>query len=298
MYYVVSNVCRKATVYVEKMKIFQYIGKIYHVKDISNNKVNKDVQSMLMPLNLMQHIMFCPKYRIKDNVITPNSRISNFVSMIATVVFIYIFIFNMCEMISVELTGFNYFLCVYNGIYTSFGFVMNFMTGVIQTKSNVKFVLTFQNVHRFINNETSFNHIIIWNWIVVLGILGFDVIFTVYLHINIGFPFYSAYTAYLVIFFDCNIIYVIQIINCLENKVKLWNIRIYNSQDIEEVTCGQNYNTRLFQAYFEILQCYDIFKHTFQQFVSTLLSYRKIFYEYSKPGYNFIFNYCRFSDTF
>ncbi|XP_047035442.1 uncharacterized protein LOC124641416 [Helicoverpa zea] len=48
------------------------------------NILDKDVQLMLWPLNLMQYMMLCPKYQIKNNLITPNNLISNIISIIAT----------------------------------------------------------------------------------------------------------------------------------------------------------------------------------------------------------------------
>ncbi|PZC83178.1 hypothetical protein B5X24_HaOG200823 [Helicoverpa armigera] len=75
------------------MKFFNF-GRMHqpNVVDVSfPNNVDKDVQAMLFPLNLMQNVLLCPKYRIKNNIISPNSVISNVISLIATIGYIILF---------------------------------------------------------------------------------------------------------------------------------------------------------------------------------------------------------------
>ena len=73
------------------MKIFKKNRN--NIPGILKNTVDKDVQAMLLPLNLMQYFSFCPKYRITNNVITSNGVISNFVFMTVTLIFILSFVF-------------------------------------------------------------------------------------------------------------------------------------------------------------------------------------------------------------
>ncbi|XP_022835294.1 uncharacterized protein LOC111362778 [Spodoptera litura] len=57
--------------------------KAYDLPDVDN-----DVQTMLRPFTVMQYIMFCPRYRIRDNYITPNTAAMKFISMPITLTFI------------------------------------------------------------------------------------------------------------------------------------------------------------------------------------------------------------------
>ncbi|KAF9405870.1 hypothetical protein HW555_013558, partial [Spodoptera exigua] len=45
-----------------------------------NNMIDKDLQWLLWPLNIMHKVLLCPKYRINDNFIDPNSLLIKFMS--------------------------------------------------------------------------------------------------------------------------------------------------------------------------------------------------------------------------
>ena len=239
------------------------------IKLISNRTVDKDVQSMFFPLNLMHFIILCPKYRIKHDIITPNSLISVFVSMIMTLIAILTFVHS-SYVITLNISDHaSVFLYWFNCAFVCFGFALNFMIGLNLTKSNVQFVLMFQKVHRFINNQSGFNQIIIWTWIIVIMVFSSYVIVLTYLYANMSAKFSKVYAAYFFIIFDVNIVYAIRVIRLLENKVVLWNIREFNPLEIENIR-GAKYSYKVLQAYAEILECYDIFKHNFQAFVRIL----------------------------
>ena len=240
------------------------------MNNILYKTVDKDVQSMLLPLNLMQHIIFCPKYRIKHDVITPNSFKSNLASMTTTLVFIFAFAYRTYMLTFYqEFIGnksFMYVTSTYDTVYYCSGLIINFITGIIQTKNSVKFVLTFQRVHRFLNNEVSFNHFVVWNWIILsLALCGHLSVFTI-ICIIIDIPYVSMFICFLVITFDFNVLYTIRIIQLLENKFVLWSKHVLNyrlnayGEDCKNV----------FQVYVDLLECYNIHKHCFQQFVSIL----------------------------
>lgn len=247
--------------------------KNHPVRYISNHAVDKDVQSILLPLNLIQHIMLCPKYRIKNNLIYPNSYFSNFISTIGTLVFILIFLYRLyiVSLIKDNLgrTTFIYLISYFDFIYYSFGFVINFVIGLIYSDKSIQFVLTFQKVQRFLNDETNFRRYVIFNWIFIMLTFGTYLIVFTYFCIQLSFEY--MFYAYFLLIFDLNIVCAIRIFNLLENKVILWNIRILRFHEIERT--DPSYGKKLFQAYFNILKCYEIHKVCVQQFVST----RKLF---------------------
>ena len=234
--------------------------------------VNKDVQSMLLPLNLMQYIMFCPKYRIKENVITPNSFFSKFISMIVTLILILIFMYRVFFVLSHKDSIITVLIVtsIYDCIYYCFGFIMNFLIGLIHTKKSIKFVLIFQKVHRFLYNESSFNRVIIGNWVMVIMALAYNVILYTYFCVKLHRTL--MYTGYFLIFFDFNVIYASRVFKMLEDKLVLWNRRLLNSQKVINMH-RRRHSMEMFQTYVGILECYYICNVCFQHFVSTLICF-------------------------
>ena len=231
--------------------------------------VDKDVQSLLWPLNLMQCIMFYPKYRIKNDLITPNSQISNFISMIATIVFSSLFSYTSFSE-NPESLGFPTFTLIANfnnSLLFGFGFCMNFVIEVIQTKNNVQFVLTFQNVHRFLNKGANVNHFIIGNWILgIMALSYYVIIFTSFAALT-GACFSDLFVCYFLVVFDFNIVYATRLVKLLEKQVSLWSIQVLNSRGFED-TQREDYYKKAFQVYVEILECYSTCKLCFQKLVS------------------------------
>ena len=235
------------------------------VTTILNNVVDKDVTSMLLPLNLMQYIMFCPKYRIKNNCITPNGFISNVISIIVSLVFMLLYVRFTVYTLYYYQDNFNVPIFVlistwYDVFFHSLGFIMNCVIGIVQSKKSVKFVLTLQKVHRFLVNETSFKQFIVWNWIIVVVVLWGHLCIETCFGILTRLPIVTYYSCYIMVFFDFNIIYGIRVIKLLEDKVLLWSTKSGDEN---------SKNEEVFQVYVDILDCYDIYKDCFQYFVST-----------------------------
>ncbi|PZC77044.1 hypothetical protein B5X24_HaOG200693 [Helicoverpa armigera] len=258
-----------------KLKICRYCSVSTKKTSLTMNSVlDKDVQSMLLPLNLMQYLTFCPKYRTKDNFIISTSRVSNVISVIGTLVLILslelyyykiVFIDNISEK---QYYRFMYSL-IFDSIYLSFGFILNFMDGILGSKNNINFVLRLQGVHRFLtkgnNDKKRFKYFIICSWIIVISFVSvcfFSVPLT-FIHTE----FYIHIIYYLIILiFDINLIYATRIIKLLEHQVATW-IQVFSCNELDYL-CEETLLKKLFRAYVDILQCYDIYKLCFQHFVS------------------------------
>ena len=235
----------------------------------NNNSVDIEVQKMLSPLNLMQYTMFCPKYRIKNGFIYSNSLFSNFVSMIVTAVFICLSTFGTYLVnFNKESLGLPTFMILsfnLSCIYVCIGFILNFVIGINQTGNNVAFVLIFQTVHRLFNKDRQF---ILWNlFLEMLAVGSYFIIFTCFL-LKSGLPFYSVYYCNFVVVFDFNIIYAMRLIQLLESKMNQWNLRVTNSQKLD--TPEDHFSNKEFQAFVDILTCYNLHAISFQPLVSFL----------------------------
>lgn len=98
----------------KKMNLFKNLKKKYQTDRILGTIIHKDVQSMLLPLNVMQFTTLCPKYCIKNNCISPNSIVSTFITFITVLLFddyVYLQHFNFMLHIKLKIS-FVYFLII------------------------------------------------------------------------------------------------------------------------------------------------------------------------------------------
>ena len=237
-----------------------------------NNVVDKDVQSMILPLNILQNIFFYPKYRIKDNFINPNSFSSKLVSMLGMIAFSFLFLYRVFEIHHNKIirtkANIVYLSSYFDFISNSLGFILNYTINVVFTKRNVSFVLKIQDVHRFLKDETYVRHFVKWNWI-----SGF-LIFFIYIFLDmcccllIQVPLIDIFCCLSLMSFDLNIVYAVRFIKLLSHKVDLW---IIHAQYLQQMGASENkaYCRRMFQAYVNILECYDIYRSSFQEMAST-----------------------------
>lgn len=234
------------------------------VEVLLDNMIDKDVQSMLLPLKILQNIMFCPKYAIKSDFITPNDCVNNLVSLFATVVFISAFInrFYNIWCFGINRTVAIYFSYVFDIIYYCIGYSINFVSTYIYSTNEVEFVLTFQKIHRLLNDKHSFEHCIIFNWIYTLSVICSYIFYFIYFSLQTKIPYYELITITL-LFFDFNMIFAIRFIKLLESKLVVWNIQCVSSLDIDS-THTKLKDEDMFQAFVNILKCYKIYKVIYQ----------------------------------
>ena len=232
--------------------------------------VDKDVQALLFPLNLMQNIVIYPKYRIKNNFIYPNSRPAKFVSLCFMILSIFIFSYRVYELhVSLPVRSFiniAYITSYFDVIFYSIGFVINYVGNVMRTKRNIMFVLKIQDVHRFLNNDIYFKRFTICNWTSAVVIFGSYVCIAAYIYSEFDISASILFYGFTIICFDLNIAYATRLIKLLQHKVDLWNIQAQRLQQMDQrdnETCCK----RMFQAYVNIIECYEIYKKSFQYMV-------------------------------
>ena len=202
------------------------------------NVVYEDVQSILFPLNLMQYFMLCPKYRIHNHLITPNNLISHLLSFIGVVLFLIIFAFHAHALyFDADTLGFPKFADFWgffsDFIFFSVGFIMNFVLGIVNSKNNISFVLTFQEVHRFLNNEITSKRFIICNWIIVILFPLLYIFVYTYVFIKLGLPVPLLYCMYLLIFMNYNVIYATRVLKLFSIIKSILSIYLWNEMYVD-----------------------------------------------------------------
>lgn len=239
---------------------------------VPDNFIDKDVQNMLLPLNIMQHVFVSPKYIIKNNCIIPNNCYSYFFAACFAIFYVAIFSYRTyCRITSKSPTdyykfsddGTNYIgqiiVCIMP--------IISLYAVIFQSDSNVRLILKFLNIHRFLNNETEFKRFIVFTWISVILIFTFMFIFIAFTYISFKLPYYNIICGFLIESININIVYAIRLIKVLTQKIVLWNRKTFELQSMEDRE-RKDCCYKLFQAYVDILDCFDIYRICFQQTVS------------------------------
>lgn len=229
--------------------------------------VDKDIETVLRPVNIMQTIFFCPKYRIKDNTIYPNSLLSNILSISGTMCLIFIVLYRLHQLSSyedfVQYLIFVYLAACCDICFYAVGFLLNCFLTIVQVPKNIKFVLTIQSIHRFLNNKRYLRTFSVVNCLIALWIfLTFTCLICFFnLATNFGL------VAFTYVSFDVNVIYATRCITVLKDMLDLWIEEVLYPLLIRDMDM-KHYCQVMFQRYADILNAYDTFKSTFKYFVS------------------------------
>lgn len=247
----------------------------HRVEVLLNNFLDKDMQSMLLPLNLMQIFQFCPKYCIRDNFITPNSHFSQLLSVFGTLLYISVLVYEIYNMYNKP----NKFLSTttpfistnVNFVSNCLGFLLNLVLTISKTNENVLLILKIQEIYRFLNNKSSFKLFIISNWLAVMVFLVWHICSTFFFCVMLDIPVHVILSSVILFSLDSHIVYAVRLIQFLKYQADLWNMRALQYERINHRD-RQYYCEKLFLTYGNILDCYDIYKILYQQMVSKIKS--------------------------
>lgn len=244
-------------------------GVNYRIEVVTDNFVDKDVQSMLRPLNLMTNIFFNPFYRIKNGFITPNSCISNCLTFCFLIFALCLFFYRSYDRVRMK-AGVIKSVSVINIDYFTDAFVTIFRYTVIvlYSKNNAMFVLNFVKVNRFLNDEVGFKRFIFGNWVSVVSLFFINVFLIFYICLMLGLPSYNLICGCIYESMDIHVLYAIRLINLLKHKIQLWNCKVFELQSVPNGSLKKGLYKKMFQSYFDILHCYDFYKSFFQFLVS------------------------------
>lgn len=236
----------------------------YRVEILLNNLVDKDVQAMFKPLNIMQLITFCPKYKIRDNFITPNCRVSKVISLIGTLAFIAILAKHISSFFIMPVTTTVLIANVIDTTIYFIGYVVNFIVCVMYSDHNLMIVLSIQDVHRILNDKSQFKSFTFWNWFILFFVNFWNIAPFVYHEFS---NFSLDLEMLILMVFDCIVLYSIRILDLLESKVALWNMEVLKPR-LNSNT--KEYNIKMFNVFVKIFECYDLYKTSYQYLVGIL----------------------------
>lgn len=231
--------------------------------------IDEDIQSMLYPLNLLHKIFFCPKYQIRNNIILPNGYISKIVCLIVTVMYILLFLYRVYYVQPLKTKQLIFVLIgsYYDFIAVLIGLLLNYFVNLLDSRRNIDIVLKIQDLHRFLNEKVNFDRFVVLNWISIIIASFLYFIIIVVGRITLNQPNFEFICGFAFLRFDVNIIYITRFIKLLSIKMNLWINQAWDIRQMDQDLID-SYCKRMFQAYANILNIYDLLKASYQQLVS------------------------------
>lgn len=229
--------------------------------------IDKDLQSTIKPLHIMETLLMSSKYKIRNDCIKTHCVSYHIVSFIATILKVLVSIY--ASMQAVEVYGKTNMLCfsiVYDTFYFSIGCCLNFYSNVTHRHSNIALLLKIQKVQRNFKISAIENVKINWYWFFVITSYYFIFVISFHHLYNLGDVTISLSLLFFICF-DFNIIYVAKILNILCSSVKVWMQELQRSGYLarSEYEC---YWENMFEVFLEILEAYQLLQKTFEQLVS------------------------------
>lgn len=236
----------------------------------SKHRVDKDIQSIVLPLNLSQVVFLQFKYLIKDNFIQSHTPLMNGLSICSILSLVMLQFYEDFTLLNVNIVKcYLDFALLFEYCLHCSKFITTFIVNFVQRDKNIELVLTIQEIHRFISEKRKSKMLIIGNWIsiIIVYFLYTSVVITTNIfirRINLNLLSRILINA----FFDLDMLYTIRIIKLLKDKVHLWNDRLLNSP----INYEKKYSKKMLKVYTQILDCYHLFNLCFRHVVSFFYS--------------------------
>ncbi|CAK1591356.1 unnamed protein product [Parnassius mnemosyne] len=230
-----------------------------------DNFLEADLQKFLLPLNFIQQMMFSPKYCIRYNFITPNSRIANCIYICSTfcVIITYIYII-IIDTAILQFPSNLYVILIFNSCITTFGWITNAINNVIQSDLNIDFILKFQKIQKF--THITYRQFVTGNWIHVLVIILFYIVICSSYAVLGGLNLRWILACFPLLLADLDIIYMIRMIKFLRCNIVIWNMKLKHTYEVSVIHHAPlaakrvDEGNKMKNALIEVLDASDIYK--------------------------------------
>ena len=228
--------------------------------------IEKDLQSVLKPFNVMEALFFSAKYRIRDNIIMTNHYLYSILSMFVTsilVCYCYYDWFGFTCVFDYEgfqlLQRFNLVLIYFLLVIGSFS---SCYTNIFLESKNILFVIKIQDVYRVLRDTGSFKHFVIPNWIYVITINVYQIVWLFYTYYYFDFTTSGfKFSPYFWIIHDIHLLYISTTLKLMTTLLKAWIENIQKPGSVENSEHDCYWNT-MYQAYLNILDASKLFETT------------------------------------
>lgn len=239
---------------------------------MTSKHIDKDLQSILRPLNMMQAMFFCTKYRIQDDIISENSFRYYIFSSFGILLNIVLFTTSMINIISPTNRSLGKTIVEvgqkYSIVSNSFGFLINYYTNVIHRHRNVLLVCKIQKIHKFLKFRGRKFIIVHWFYVILFHCLYVYFLFSVYLF-HRAIDVETVIVFYVSINFDFNILYAKSLLKILCSSVRIWTEDLRRSGYLTG-SDYEDYWENMFEVFMEIFKVYRLIEKTFQGQVSNI----------------------------
>ncbi|PZC77056.1 hypothetical protein B5X24_HaOG200705 [Helicoverpa armigera] len=243
-----------------------------------DNIIEEDLQSLLKPFNLMTALWIGKKYTIRDNFITFNSNVYNYIGITLCVAFLIARVSYRLIVEGIDLDSFAFSLLRTNAmldlIIFLFGILLTYSTNIIHSYHNILLVLNVQNALRILKiNRKDLRRLTVYNWTTIACIWAF--FFVPHVFYSMGTKRFDIFENLGILFkisFDVNMMYIIFLVNLLEKILHEW---IRNFEKSMFKTSDELYWKKMLYLYLNVQESYQIVETVFRTHVSLQYHYSK-----------------------
>lgn len=242
------------------------------VEPSSTTVINRQLETILKPLNIMQNLILSQKYKIQDDVITPNSIFYRCLSLLSVFMTTSVCIYSIRSSYTSKPRGALSLIILISYMFSNFidgvGYWLNFFTNVKNRQNNVFLFLKLQNAFKFFKIDGIYYAFV--NWTIVVAVIGFYIFFVWFFWLSIeGFDAADILVTGFFIIFDLNILYASRLLNLLSCCLEMW-VKNVNSLGYSDEVDNETYWIRIFNVFLDVLDAYQLIQKTFQTLVSIL----------------------------
>lgn len=255
---------------IKRLKKYTVTVKIDMEPPDKTKMIDKNLQSMLRPLNMTQDIFLCAKYKIRDGIISANTSRYGLVSFVGLFIVIFSHLHTLWFDLTLGFTGrLGRFVKVGYTTYAVFivlGFLMHYYLNMKHRHTCVELLIKLQNAHKIIKIDAK--EYAKTNWVIVVALNCVFFVWLTVFYSTLQVQLSQVIKIYFTIIFDFNLIYVARLLKLFRICLEAWIKNVNNSGHIWEPE--NEHWIRIFNAFMDILEAYQLLEKTLGALVSVL----------------------------
>lgn len=225
-----------------------------------NNRLDQHMQAFLRPLEISHSIYFLSKFTIRDNFITSNGPMYNFISLLGLPV--YAILLSLSDDVIIRIVGENFAL----KILVHFNYAMYFIfftsllgANIYNAECNVKLILHLKDSVKSLKySDPNIKYLAKVNWLAICLVFLMYLVPEIALCLD-GNVLYALIDLFL-ISLDMSIVYVISIVELLKIIINVWlkEIKVRKERCIENRDEINQTWKEVQDAFFNITEAYQV----------------------------------------